>query len=75
MTLSALWIMNWRSRPEIRVLMRSSWKNPGNSVAAQNMMMAAQMESGGWLREIYGDGMGRIWWLVGFRKRRKRSQK
>lgn len=42
-----------RSRPEIRVLMRSSWKNPGNSVVAQNMMMAAQMESGGWLKEIY----------------------
>ena len=46
-------IISWRSRSEARILMRSSWKNPGNSVVVQHMMMAAQMESGGWLKEIY----------------------
>lgn len=30
--------------------MRSTWKNPGNSVVAQNMVVAAQMENGRWLK-------------------------
>lgn len=42
--------MDWRARPEVRILMRSTWKNPGISVVAQNMVVAAQMENGRWLK-------------------------